>query len=233
MRIEWLSLKDYVESVKLQDRTLDRAALIRSMLPTDAPSFEVIYGLEHPLTITLGKRSNPLNDIKVSIRDLRAKKVAVVGTDRGGHATLHNPGQLVIYPIINLRERRMRVRDYMRLIQDVTRRFLTDFGVSLLPPQQDPGIYTPDGKIAFFGIRIKNGITSHGLAININNCLTDFQFIRSCDRDIETFARLADVTHPPAMDVLFAQWCNYFCTGLGLTQDLNRPMVERHFELRV
>lgn len=226
MRSEWLGIKDYVEVMKMQERVLDRSALIRVMTAANSDVSETIFGLEHPLTITLGKRANPLNDIKVSVKVLREKRVAIHGTERGGEATLHNPGQLVIYPIINLRERGLKVRDYMCLIQDVTKRFLSDFGVQVKTPEGEPGLYTPEGKIAFFGIRIKNGMTSHGLAINITNDLQDFQFIRSCGKATETFSRLGDYVTPPSLEELFNNWCTYFRTGL----ELRRAPLDPRFD---
>ena len=233
LRTEWLGLIDYIDAVKKQERTVNRSALIRLMAGSESQASEVVLGLEHPLTITLGKRSNPLNDIKASMKELRAKGVAILGTERGGEATLHNPGQLVIYPIINLRDRGLRVRDYIHLLQDVTQRFLLDHGVRAVSRGCEPGLYTDEGKIVFFGIRIKNGMTSHGLAINVNNNLSDFTMIRSCGRATETFSQLSQFVAPPSLEELFHQWVNYFRTGLSLTQDLIRPMLENQFDSRI
>lgn len=220
MQIQWLDRVEYYSALKTQDEKISE-------------SHETILGQEHPLTITLGKRADPLKDIKAPIQVLKDRGVVVVGVDRGGQATLHNLGQLVIYPIVNLREREIRVRDYVRLLVDVTKRFLSDMGIVAYSLNNEPGLYTHKGKIAFFGVRVQHGVTSHGLAINVNNNLNDFLMIRSCGRPDEKVSKLSDfgVTWP--LNHLFVNWCNYFQTGLGLTQDLKRPMLKKPFDLRI
>ena len=236
--MQWLGLKDYVEAMQLQDKIIDRCQLINSIVASDrygeGHSFkEEILGLEHPLTVTLGKRADPIKDFRVSVKVLRDKKVNIVSVDRGGQATLHNPGQLVIYPIIHLKQRGLRIKDYVHLLEDVTKRFLIDHGISAKCKGDSPGLYTLDGKIAFFGIRIKRGMTSHGLAINVSNDLSEFAMIRSCGMDGETFSRMQDFGVSISLEELFIKWCQYFQTGLGLTLDANRPIVEASLDLRV
>jgi lipoyl(octanoyl) transferase len=118
-------------------------------------------------------------------------------------------------------------------LQDVTRRFLQDYGIQCKPMGPEPGLYTGQGKIVFFGIRIKNGMSSHGLAINVSNDLLDFRMIRSCGRATETFSKMSDFGAPPSTEMLFQNWFHYFRTGLCLTQDLIRPMVNNQFNLRL
>jgi lipoate-protein ligase B len=230
MKPQWLGLTEYLPALQMQEKILADAASAAEFL--ESTYFETILGLEHPTTITLGKRADPLKDIQVSIRTLKEKQVAIVGVERGGQATLHNPGQLVIYPIINLRGRGIRVRDYVHLLEDVTKRFLADYGIVACCRGDEPGLYTIKGKIAFFGVRVVRGVTSHGLAINVYNNLEEFAWIRSCGKATESFAKMADFGVTAALPELFAAWCTYFQTGLGLTQDANRPMLERPFELR-
>ncbi|MCB0350820.1 MAG: lipoyl(octanoyl) transferase LipB [Bdellovibrionales bacterium] len=233
MKQEWLGLTDYVSAVQLQDKIIDRASLVNLLAHSEAGPGETILGLEHPLTITLGKRADILKDIKAPIRELKAKQVAIVGVERGGQATIHNPGQLVIYPIINLRERGIRVRDYVHALEDVTKRFLADYGVTACCRGEEPGLYTIRGKIAFFGVRVKRGMTSHGVAINVSNNLEDFALIRSCGKEGEVFSSLNDFNVKVELEPLFRLWCDYFQTALGLTQDVNRPMLDKPFNLRV
>jgi lipoyl(octanoyl) transferase len=233
MKLEWLGPTDYVEAMKIQTRLADRASLIGSMTTSESRPSETVLGLEHPLTITLGKRADPLKDIKVSVRVLKERNAAIVGVERGGMATLHSPGQLVIYPLIQLRDRGLRVRDYVQLLEDVTKRFLADRGIIACCRGDEPGLYTLSGKIAFFGVRIKNGMTTHGVAINVYNQLEDFSLIRSCGKETEAFSKMADFGVNDSLSELFQSWCSYFQTGLGLTQDVNRPILEKPFELRV
>ncbi len=223
----WLGQTDYVSAMQLQDRLLNRGPLLNLYTSSshELPA-ETLLGLEHPLTITLGRRADALKDIKAPIRELKDRAVAILGSERGGQATLHNPGQLVIYPVIQLRERQLKVRDYVRILQDVTQRFLADRGVkSRCLSDQEPGLYTDEGKVVFFGIRVKNGMSSHGLAINVNNNLEDFKLIRSCGRATETFSRMADYGETMPLEDLFRLWSGYFQTALNLTQDANRPIL--------
>ncbi len=233
MKQEWLGLTDYVSAMQLQDKIIDRASLVNLLTYSEARPEETILGLEHPLTITLGKRADILKDIKAPIRELKSRQVAIVGVERGGQATVHNPGQLVIYPLINLRERGLRVRDYVYILEDATKRFLADFGIIACCRGDEPGLYTIRGKIAFFGVRIKRGMTSHGVAINVSNNLQDFAFIRSCGKEVETFSKAEDFGVTQDLGSLFRLWCSYFQTALSLTQDVNRPMLGKPFNLRV
>lgn len=187
----WLGQMDYVESIKLT-QTLPQ---------------EQIWGVEYPLTITLGKRADPLKDIKASLKILREKNIQIVGVDRGGHATLHNPGQLVIYPHLNIRNRQIKVRNYVALIEATTKRFLRGFGIESATHGDEPGLFTARGKIAFFGVRVQRGMTSHGLAINVRNSLTDFSLIRSCGKSEETFSAMQDFGVNAPLSYLFSRWC--------------------------
>lgn len=235
MKAEWMGLTDYVEAMRLQDKIVDRSSLISCFVPPSSAGTypaETLLGFEHPLTITLGKRADPLRDIVAPIRVLKEKNAAIVGVERGGQATLHAPGQLVIYPVLNIRARGIRVRDYVHMLEDVTKRFLSDYGIIACCRGDEPGLYTIKGKIAFFGVRIRNGMTSHGLAINVRNHLEDFGLIRSCGKATETFSRMADFGEQGSLEELFRAWCCYFETGLSLTQDVNRPMLRKPLQLQ-
>jgi lipoyl(octanoyl) transferase len=227
MKCLWMGRLDYVSAVQMQERLVDRGSLIGLITPAqfDSPS-ESIIGLEHPLTISLGKRADPLRDIVVPMKRLKELNVAVVGSDRGGQTTLHSPGQLVIYPVVHLKARQMKVRDYVYLLEEVTQRFLADFGIVAHFRGDEPGLHTNDGKIAFFGLRIQKGMSSHGLSINVNNDLSEFAMIRSCGVTGEKFAKMSDYNAPTDLEALFHRWCSYFQTALNLTQDVNRPMLE-------
>jgi lipoate-protein ligase B len=102
-----------------------------------------------------------------------------VNTDRGGQATIHNRGQLVLYPIIPLREWNVGVRQYVDALERATALFLAENGVEVTR-SYEPGLWVDDKKIASFGIRVDRGVTLHGVAININNNLTDFNMIKPC-----------------------------------------------------
>ena len=132
---------------------------------------------------------------------------------RGGQATLHAPGQLVIYPCVHLTRIGIGVREYVGLLERTTQNFLKDLEIDSTPNPNEPGLYTEKGKIAFFGIRVTHAIASHGIAINVTNDLSLFKLIRSCGVDGEAFDSISErkKKFPSApLKQLFALWVNHF-----------------------
>jgi lipoate-protein ligase B len=127
---------------------------------------DVLILLEHPPTISLGARSCEA-DVLVDRQRLDALGVSVFQSDRGGMATYHGPGQLVAYPILNLRKRRLTVTQYVHMLEDIILSSLAQFNIHGFRRERKIGIWTgPDEKIASIGVRIKNRIAYHGLSIN-------------------------------------------------------------------
>lgn len=190
----WAGRLPYQSGLKLQD---DVASKVRAGLSDASPSvkhntFGVVIGLEHPSVITLGKRGDPKVDLFASEAELKRRSVELVTVPRGGQATLHSRGQLVIYPILPIAAWGFGVREFVRLLERVTIEFLQIQGVPARCGKDEPGLYTDVGKIAFFGLKISSGISSHGLAINVANDLSLFGLIRSCGRENESFDQLAN-----------------------------------------
>lgn len=169
-----------------------------------------IIGLEHPKVVTLGRRASFEADIKVSPEDLDSLNYQYYRVERGGHATLHNPGQLVVYPILSLEKHGLTVRDYVCLLQKTTQKLLQEVGIESEWRDQNPGLYTSKGKIAFFGIRIKKGTTYHGLSLNVSNELEDFFVIKSCGKDSEIFDKVSLYDPNASCQNLFEKWCELF-----------------------
>ncbi len=172
----------------------------------------IIAGLMHPAVITLGKRGESSVDIQHSESTLHERGIEVVQADRGGQATLHSPGQLVIYPILPLRSLGLGARAYVELLESTTLAFLSQYGIRARRPEgcSGPGLYTQSGKIAFFGVRIRSGVTLHGISINVSNDLVDFAAIRSCGRSGEAFDRLRDHGIKDSCETAFAHWVQAF-----------------------
>jgi lipoate-protein ligase B len=170
LEVRWLGTVDYEEALILQKDTVESVK---------KNGGGVLLACEHPTVITLGKRGQPLTDILTSMETLRLRKIKIVATERGGQATLHNPGQLVIYPILDLREWELGVKQYVEALERATAVFLAEYGVEVFRGFE-PGLFSNDHKIAAFGIRVDRGVTSHGLAININNDLEPFSLIKQC-----------------------------------------------------
>ena len=137
--------------------------------------------LEHPSTVTLGKRGKD-HDL-VSPQFLQSKGVPVYRIDRGGEATYHGPGQLVIYPVLRLADLKLGVVDLIRGMAGCLSDALAEFGVGAAYDVEHPGVWTtqePPQKIASVGMRVSGGVSIHGAAINVVNDMTPFQWIVPC-----------------------------------------------------
>lgn len=204
----WLGTLSYEEGASVQAQAEKEIAL-------DGSSKILLLGLEHRSVITLGKRGDVKTDTRTSAETLKAKGIELAQSERGGQATLHSPGQLVIYPIVPLKRLGIGVREYVALLEDVSLGWLAKFNIEASRGKLEPGIYTAKGKTIFFGIRVRNGISSHGLAINACNDLSLFDLIRSCGVQNETFARLKDFGVDLFPSELFLSWAEEFEQGLA------------------
>lgn len=140
---------------------------------------DVLLLLEHPAVITLGRNAE-IKNLLVREDILKKRGVELHETDRGGDVTFHGPGQLVGYPIMELRKEERDVRAYMRGMEDSLIRLLTAFDI---PSKRDAGytgVWTENGKIAAMGVHISRWITRHGFALNVNTDLTYFDMIVPC-----------------------------------------------------
>lgn len=133
-----------------------------------------IWFLEHDPVFTLG-----LNGKREHV--LAPGEIPVIDTDRGGQVTYHGPGQLVVYPLVNLRRRKLGVRDIVTALENSVIDTLADFNVSARARPDAPGVYTDDGrKMASIGIRVRRGCTYHGVAFNVAMDLEPFNRINPC-----------------------------------------------------
>ena len=174
------------------------------------PEKAIIFGLEHPNVITLGVRGSVIEDLQMPQDLLSLEGYDIVPVRRGGQATLHNPGQLVIYPILPLRHWHIGVRDYVCMLQRATVQYLARYGVRAWAGTEEPGVYTDRGKIAYFGLQVSQGVALHGLSINVSNQLSDFQFIRSCGKEKESFDSLINYNSHLSLMQEFQLWCHNF-----------------------
>ncbi|HLY20291.1 MAG TPA: lipoyl(octanoyl) transferase LipB [Bryobacteraceae bacterium] len=135
--------------------------------------------LEHPHTITLGRNGHPEN--LLASREILARAgVAFHPTDRGGDITYHGPGQMVGYPIVDLREWKRDVGAYVRAIEQVLIDTLEDFGIHAGRIPRLTGVWVAGCKIAAIGVHISRWVTSHGFALNVATDLRYFQYIVPC-----------------------------------------------------
>src|SRR5689334_21114600 len=137
--------------------------------------------LEHPHVLTLGvKRDAARAHVVTPAAELTALGVDVVEAGRGGDVTYHGPGQLVAYPILDLRPDRCDVHRYVRDLEEVMIRVCTDYGVTAGRIEGLTGTWIGDEKVGAIGVRISRWITSHGFAFNVNTNIADFQMTVPC-----------------------------------------------------
>lgn len=136
--------------------------------------------LEHPHTLTVGRRGERAG-ILMSQELLDARGVTVFETNRGGKITYHGMGQIVGYPIINLSPDREDVHAYVRDLEEVLIRTISDYGIAAFRIEGLTGVHTSRGKVAAIGVHIARWVTSHGFALNVNTDLSFFNLIIACD----------------------------------------------------
>lgn len=148
--------------------------------------------LEHPHTFTIGRRSNN-QGVLATAEILRNMGVEVFETDRGGKVTYHGLGQIVGYPIISLSPDREDVHKYVRDLEDVLIRTMSDFGLETFRIEGLTGVHTSEGKIAAIGVHLKRWVTTHGFALNVNTDLSYYNWIIACDGEpVTSMSRLLD-----------------------------------------
>jgi lipoate-protein ligase B len=153
---------------------------------------EILLLVEHPPTITLGRSSQPV-DLGLPREVWVRRGVEVVDVDRGGRATYHGPGQVVAYPIVDLRRRRRDVRAYVQALEDAGVAALSRFAVTARPGRDPVGVFVGEAKIASVGVAVKRWITQHGMALNVTNDLDVYRDFTPCGLTGVPMTRLCDL----------------------------------------
>jgi len=135
--------------------------------------------LRHPHTITLGRRAHP-EHLLLPREALERRGATVIESDRGGDVTYHGPGQLVAYPILNLRRRNLGPVDYVHALEETMLDVLQRFGLQATRIPGRPGAWLNGAKIGAVGVRIRDGVSTHGLALNVDCDLSWFETIIPC-----------------------------------------------------
>jgi lipoate-protein ligase B len=173
-----LGQMDYLAALEFQEKLVE--------LKQREPSPDVLLFVEHPHVYTLGRGGKAANV-------LAAQELPVYRTSRGGDVTYHGPGQLVVYPLIDLRSKlRKDVHRYVRNLEMTAIRTLKDFGLEGIRRPPYTGIWIGDRKIAAIGVAVRRSITFHGLALNVNTDLSYFNRIIPCGlswADVTSMAR--------------------------------------------
>jgi lipoyl(octanoyl) transferase len=148
-----------------------------------------IWVLEHHPVFTLGMNAD-------SRHVLAAGDIPVVRVDRGGQVTYHGPGQLVVYPLIDLRRAGLGVRDLVTALEQSVVACLAGYGVPAATRPKAPGVYVQDRKIASVGIRVRRGASYHGIALNVALDLEPFERINPCGYEGLAMTQLAALGAP-------------------------------------
>ena len=140
---------------------------------------DVVLFLEHPPVFTLGRRGG-LDNLTVPEGFLEKAGISVIHVERGGDITYHGPGQLVVYPIVDLREAGLKVLDYVTALEEVMIRTAADWNVVAERNPMNRGVWVKDKKLGSIGITVRRGVSFHGIAFNVNVALEPFGWINPC-----------------------------------------------------
>ena len=163
-RIKHLGRVDYRETWQ---------AMLDFTASRDADTPDEIWFLEHPPVFTLGLAGK-------SEHVLAPGDIEVIPIDRGGQVTYHGPGQLVVYPLLDLKRLKLGVRALVCALEKAVVDVLAEYGIDAVPKADAPGVYVDGRKIAALGLRVRRGCTYHGLAFNVAMDLEPFRRINPC-----------------------------------------------------
>jgi lipoic acid synthetase len=180
--VKWLGRVDYVPTWREMQRITDTR---------DEHTPDEIWLLEHPPVFTQGLNGNPDHV-------LAAGDIPVVQIDRGGQVTYHGPGQLVVYPLIDIRRAGLGVRDLVTALERAVIDYCASLGIHAECRKNAPGVYVDGRKVASVGLRIRRGASYHGLAFNVNMDLEPFQRINPCGYAGLQMTQLSQLGHPDA-----------------------------------
>jgi lipoyl(octanoyl) transferase len=197
-----------VRRLGLVDYQISYEAMSRFTTQRETETADEIWCLQHPPVYTLG-----LAGKQEHILD--AGQTPVVKTDRGGQVTYHGPGQLVVYLLLDLRRRKIGIKDYVYLIEQSLIEYLQHNGLSAARMPGAPGVYIDGSKIAALGIRVRKGCCYHGLALNVNMDIAPFSGINPCGYPELEVVQLADFGPTPDLDAHADGLLAYLLRNIG------------------
>ncbi len=173
----------------------------------DEHTEDELWLLQHQPVFTLGQAGKPEHV-------LAPGDIPVIHVDRGGQVTYHGPGQIVAYPLLNLRRLHIGVRELVRRIEQAVIDTLAHWNIEAARVDGAPGVYVDGAKIAALGLRVRHGCTFHGLAFNVDMDLEPFSRINPCGYKGLACTTVADLVGPVGMadveDVLVDAFCRQF-----------------------
>lgn len=183
---QWIAEPPVIRRLGRQDYEPTWAAMRRFTEERDETTQDEIWFAEHPAIFTLG-----LNASREHL--LTPGEIPVLGVDRGGQVTYHGPGQLLIYPLIDLRRRMLGVRSLVVALEQAVIAYVAELGIKAVSRRDAPGVYVDGKKLASVGLRVRRGASYHGIALNVDLDLEPFRRINVCGyRGLEV-TRLRDL----------------------------------------
>lgn len=194
---------------------------------------DVVIMLEHPPVFTLGRRAG-IENLKVSRAFLVRKKIPVIPVERGGDITFHGPGQLVVYPIIDLTKAGLKVIDYVANLEEIMLRTASDWDILAQRNPVNRGIWVVKKKLGSIGISVQRGVTFHGFALNVNVSLKPFKWIHPCGlSDVGVTSMAQELSQKISMNPVREAVMHHFETVFGFdlvsidVNDMNRLLPKQ------
>jgi len=162
-----------------------------------------LWFLEHPPVFTLGRNGKPehLHD---------TGNIPVISVDRGGQVTYHGPGQLIAYPLLNIKRRQLGVQLLVRMLEQAVIDLLSDYSLQAQRREQAPGVYIDNRKLAALGLRIRRGCSFHGLSLNVDMDLSPFAMIDPCGYSGLEVTQLRELGIKAPMETISTQFQAHF-----------------------
>ena len=199
--VKWLGLVEYEPTWRAMQQFTDER---------NAATPDELWLLEHPPVFTLGMNAGPEHL-------LTPGDIPIVKIDRGGQVTYHGPGQLVVYPLIDVRRANFGVRDLVTALEQSVIEYVRGFDIEATTHKGAPGVYVADKKLASVGIRIRRGASYHGLALNVNMDLEPFQRINPCGYPGLEMTQLSELGGPTEVAAIAADFAAVLCSRLSVT----------------
>jgi len=181
-----------------------------------------IWFVEHPPVFTLG-----LNASREHL--LAPGDIPVVQIDRGGQVTYHGPGQLMIYPLLNLRRLKLGVRDLVMALENAVIAYAAGLGITAAGSRKAPGVYVDGAKLASIGLRIRRGACYHGMALNVSLDPRPFDRINVCGYKDLRVTRLADLGVDDGLDAVAQDLTPHLLRQLGYQTGSESPLLARGY----
>lgn len=199
-RVRWLGLSDYEATWRrMQAFTAERTAA----------TADEIWFLQHPPVYTLGMNGQARHVLAPGV-------IPVINVDRGGQVTYHGPGQLVVYPLLDLRRLGVGIRDLVIALEQAVIKTAAHWGINAEGRRDAPGVYVAGRKMASVGLRVKRGCCYHGLAFNIAMDLSPFHGINPCGFERLEVTQLSDLGGPADLDAVGQRLLPTLLEQLGL-----------------